>query len=156
MKSFSPLDCKTSCDVAFLPYAGLKTLKFHASLFRLLRTLRTHRFAAASGPYPLMLAALGGVWATNFFVILPMVSPAFVHMVSYAVSLTSRLLFGLAAAAALQWRTNCEPAPAMNPHASAATNTDNSDCESSRGDPPPCPAQAGRAADFFDPLFGRC
>lgn len=74
--------------------------------------LRTHKVAAA--PYPFMLAALAGVWAANFFVILPVVSPAFVHMVPYAVSLTSKLLFGLAAAAALQWRTNHTAALTMN------------------------------------------
>jgi hypothetical protein len=68
--------------------------------------LRTHKVAAAA-PYPFMLAALAGVWATNFFVILPVVSPAFVHIVPYVVSLSSKLLFGLAAAAALQWRTHC-------------------------------------------------
>lgn len=78
------------------------------------RVLRSHRVAAA-GPYPFMLAALGGVWAANFFVILPAISPAFVHMVPYAVSLTSKLLFGSAAAAALQWRTNCEFTQVMNP-----------------------------------------
>jgi hypothetical protein len=77
------------------------------------RALRTRK-VAATGPYPFMLAALAGVWATNFFVILPIVSPAFVYMVPCAVSLTSKLLFGLAAAVALQWRTASEPAPAMN------------------------------------------
>ena len=49
-------------------------------------------------PYPFMLAALAGVWAVNFFLVLPIVSPAFVHIVPYAVSLTSKLLFGVAAA----------------------------------------------------------
>ena len=78
------------------------------------RALRTSKIAVI-GPYPFMLAALAGVWGTNFFVILPVVSPAFVHMVPYAVSLASKLLFGLAAAAALQWRTNSETVPAMNP-----------------------------------------
>ena len=78
------------------------------------RMVRTHKMAV-SGPYPFMLAALASVWATNFFIILPVVSPAFIHMVPYAVSLTSKLLFGLAAAAALQWRTSDEFAPAMNP-----------------------------------------
>jgi len=53
-------------------------------------------------PYPFMLAALAGVWGINFFVVLPLVSPAFIHMVPYAVSLTSKLLFGLAAAAVLR------------------------------------------------------
>jgi FtsH-binding integral membrane protein len=52
-----------------------------------------------TNPYPFMLAALAGVWAVNFFVVLPIVSPAFVHIVPYPVSLTSKLLFGVAAAA---------------------------------------------------------
>lgn len=56
-------------------------------------------------PYPFTLAVLGAVWAINFFVVLPVVSPAFVHLVPYAVSLTSKLLFGVAAAAALS--THC-------------------------------------------------
>jgi hypothetical protein len=56
-------------------------------------------------PYPFMLVALAGVWAINFFVVLPIVSPAFVHMVPYAVSLTSKLLFGVAAAEALRRQT---------------------------------------------------
>ncbi len=59
---------------------------------------------AMSNPYPFTLTALAGVWAINFFVVLPIVSPAFVHMVPYAVSLTSKLLFGMAAAAALRWQ----------------------------------------------------
>jgi hypothetical protein len=54
--------------------------------------------ALPGNPYPFMLAALAGVWAVNFFVVLPLVSPAFVHIVPYAVSLTSKLLFGVAAA----------------------------------------------------------
>jgi hypothetical protein len=56
----------------------------------------------SANPYPFMLAALAGVWAVNFFVVLPLVSPAFIHMVPYAVSLTSKLLFGLAAAEVLR------------------------------------------------------
>jgi hypothetical protein len=51
-----------------------------------------------ANPYPFMLAALAGVWAVNFLVVLPLISPAFVHLVPYAVSLTSKLLFGVAAA----------------------------------------------------------
>lgn len=64
-----------------------------------------------SNPYPLMLAALASVWATNFFVVLPIVSPAFVHIVPYAVSLTSKLLFGVAAAAVLRWHAASELQP---------------------------------------------
>lgn len=65
-----------------------------------------HRFAedrvGTVNLYHFMLAALSGVWGLNFFVVLPIVSPAFVHMVPYAVSLTSKLLFGLAAAEVLR------------------------------------------------------
>lgn len=61
------------------------------------QALSATRYGSAN-PYPFMLAALLGVWAINFFVVLPVVSPAFVHMVSYAISLMSKLLFGVAAA----------------------------------------------------------
>jgi hypothetical protein len=56
--------------------------------------------------FPFMLAALAGVWATNFLVVLPIINPAFVHVVPYAVSLTSKLLFGAAAAAAIREYAN--------------------------------------------------
>jgi hypothetical protein len=62
------------------------------------------RRAELLNPYPFTLAALGAVWAINFFVVLPVVSPTFIHLVPYAVSLTSKLLFGMAAAAALSWK----------------------------------------------------
>lgn len=52
-----------------------------------------------TNPYPFMLAALTGVWTLNFFVVLPLLSPSFVHLAPYAVSLTSKLLFAVAAAA---------------------------------------------------------
>lgn len=48
-------------------------------------------------PYLFTLLVLTGVWAVNFLVVLPIVSPAFIHIVPYAVSLTSKLLFGVAA-----------------------------------------------------------
>ena len=49
------------------------------------------------GPRTFSLAALAGIWCVNFFIILPLVSPAFTHLLPYAVSLTSKLLFGAAA-----------------------------------------------------------
>ncbi len=55
-----------------------------------------------SSRYVVVLAALAAVWALNFFVILPAISPAFVHLVPYSVSLMSKLLFGLAAAETLR------------------------------------------------------
>jgi hypothetical protein len=63
------------------------------------------QWPSLKNPYPLALAALAGIWVLNFFIVLPIVSPAFVHLVPYLVSLTSKLLFGVAAAAALQWQT---------------------------------------------------
>jgi hypothetical protein len=49
-----------------------------------------------------VVALLAAIWAINFFVILPAMSPDFIHMVPYAVSLVSKLLFGLAAAETLR------------------------------------------------------
>ena len=49
------------------------------------------------GPRTFSLAALAGIWCVNFFIILPLVSPAFTHLLPYTVSLTSKLLFGVAA-----------------------------------------------------------
>ena len=66
------------------------------SAFEALRQMRP----ALTNPYPFMLVALAGVWAINFFVVLPIVSPGFVGIMPYAVSLASKLLFGAAAAAA--------------------------------------------------------
>jgi hypothetical protein len=51
-----------------------------------------------TNPYPFMLAALAAVWVINFFVVLPVVSPAFIYAAPLAVSLISKLLFGAAAA----------------------------------------------------------
>jgi len=65
------------------------------------RAFTTNRGGSAS-PYPFMLAALAGVWAINFFVVLPFISRGFIHLVPYAVSLASKLLFGLAAAEAFR------------------------------------------------------
>jgi hypothetical protein len=52
--------------------------------------------------FPFMLGSLAVVWAVNFFIVLPAVSPGFVHLLPYAVTLASKLAFGLAAAAT--WR----------------------------------------------------
>jgi hypothetical protein len=52
--------------------------------------------------YAAALAVLAAVWAMNFFVVLPIVSPDFIYLVPYWVSLTSKLLFGFAAAETLR------------------------------------------------------
>ena len=49
-----------------------------------------------SNPLPFTLAALGVVWVINFFVLLPIIRPEFVHLV-----LTSSLLYGATVAAVL-------------------------------------------------------
>jgi hypothetical protein len=50
------------------------------------------------GLYATVSAALIIVWAVNFFIVLPLISPQFVDVVPYAVSLLSKLLFGITAA----------------------------------------------------------
>ena len=62
----------------------------------------TSRGTPKDSVFPFMIAALAGVWIINFFIVLPIVSPAFVSLVPYSVSLISKLLFGLAAASAFR------------------------------------------------------
>ena len=63
-------------------------------------TLQTvvDRPAEGRATFCFMVCGLAVVWLINFFVVLPIVSPAFIHIVPYGVSLTSKLVFGLAAA----------------------------------------------------------
>jgi hypothetical protein len=49
-----------------------------------------------------MIGSLALVWVINYFVVLPAVSPSFVHLLPYAVTLASKLAFGIAAAATLR------------------------------------------------------
>jgi hypothetical protein len=65
------------------------------------QALSSHRLDGA-GPFPFMFVALIGVWAMNFFVVLPGISPAFIQLMPYSVSLMSKILFGLAAAEAFR------------------------------------------------------
>lgn len=69
---------------------------------RLLRTL------GGNEEYWLLPAALAAIWVFNFFVLLPLISPyfaglhqSFAETLPYPVTLFSKLLFGLAAAAIL-------------------------------------------------------
>ena len=73
------------------------------------QTLSSRRTQTIS-PFPFTVAALAAVWAINFFVVLPIVSPAFIQLVPYSVSLISKLLFGLAAAGVFRQLA----APALN------------------------------------------
>ena len=65
------------------------------------RGLSTRRPGHA-GPFSFVLPVLACVWAINFFIVLPLISPEFVALVPYPVSLVSKLLFGLAAPAVLR------------------------------------------------------
>jgi hypothetical protein len=53
--------------------------------------------------YGALIWALAGVWTVNFMIVLPLINPAFVDIVPLGVSFTSKLLFGVAAAACLQF-----------------------------------------------------
>lgn len=48
------------------------------------------------------LGALAAVWAFNFFLLLPLINPAFVFLLPLSVTLVSKLLFGLAMATVLE------------------------------------------------------
>jgi hypothetical protein len=61
------------------------------------------------GLYAALGAALFVVWAVNFLVVLPLVSPQFVDVVPYAVSLFSKVLFGITAAGIFQWAQLARP-----------------------------------------------
>jgi hypothetical protein len=61
------------------------------------------------GLYAALGAALFVVWAVNFLVVLPLVSPQFVDVVPYTVSLFSKVLFGITAAGIFQWAQLARP-----------------------------------------------
>jgi hypothetical protein len=59
----------------------------------------------STGPAALYLFAsvtLAAIWAINFFIVLPVLSPAFVTLLPYTVTLVSKLMFGGAAARTAQ------------------------------------------------------
>jgi hypothetical protein len=72
------------------------------------RANRTLREASASTACAAAMVALAAIWAVNFLVVLPWLSPGFVHLLPYPVTLASKLVFALAATAA--WRGIGAPA----------------------------------------------
>jgi hypothetical protein len=66
-----------------------------------LRALASH-FEDGLSEFRIAVPALATVWAVNFFLVLPKANPAFVHMLPFAVTLMSKLLFGLSAALVLR------------------------------------------------------
>lgn len=55
------------------------------------------RFRRWHWEFAVIVGALAAVWAFNFLVLLPVISPAFVTAVPLIVSFTSKLLFGVSA-----------------------------------------------------------
>ena len=51
--------------------------------------------------FSFMVGSLAALWVVNYFVVLPAVSPSFVHLLPYAITLASKLAFGCVAAATL-------------------------------------------------------
>ncbi|MDH3514665.1 MAG: hypothetical protein OEM83_07345, partial [Gammaproteobacteria bacterium] len=49
------------------------------------------------------LLTLSAVWTVNFFVILPVLNPAFINLMPYPVTFASKTLFALAMAVTLAW-----------------------------------------------------
>ena len=68
-----------------------------AGLYAVMRALPAG--ARSFGAAPFMLGSLAAVWAINFFVVLPVVNPLFVHLLPYGITLASKLAFGAVAAA---------------------------------------------------------
>ena len=64
-------------------------------------TYFSRHWARQMSPYVLVTVALAAVWVVNFLFVLPLLSPDFVQIVPYPISLASKLLFGLAASAVL-------------------------------------------------------
>lgn len=66
----------------------------------LLMRFTAHRSAPAALVF-VSLIALTTVWAVNFFIVLPVLNPAFIQLMPYAATLASKMLFGLTMAAVL-------------------------------------------------------
>jgi hypothetical protein len=49
----------------------------------------------------IVVGLLVGIWAFNFFALLPRINPGFVTLIPYGASLASKVLFGIAAASVL-------------------------------------------------------
>jgi len=60
------------------------------------------RDGSARRIYAMALLALGAIWSLNFLVVLPVLSPGFVHLLPYPVTLASKLMFAVAAVATLR------------------------------------------------------
>ena len=83
------------------PWIGLA---IHILLSIALASVFVRAFGRQHSTATMFLGALGAltaVWALNFFLLLPLVNPAFASLLPYPVTLVSKLLFGVAMAAVL-------------------------------------------------------
>jgi hypothetical protein len=60
------------------------------------------RSAFVFSEFGLTMVTLTAVWAVNFLIVLPYLNPEFVRLLPYEITLLSKLLFGLSAAAVLR------------------------------------------------------
>ena len=88
---------------ALLPAAPAMGIVIHfllsialAGVFAMCLSIPALRHRGTAVTVTLGMVALAAVWAVNFLVILPVVHPAFVHLLPYPVTLLSKLFFGLA------------------------------------------------------------
>jgi len=112
----------TNSDAALVARGVTETVRFGQSGMPVLNGLAIHMALAAvlgvglalairsAAPalrgarlYAALAAALAAVWAVNFMIVLPLINPQFVDLIPYSVSFISKILFGVAAATALQW-----------------------------------------------------
>lgn len=96
-------------SLAEAPFAAVLGLVLHMILAVGLGLLVAAAFGTSLlrriGAWPrstLVVVTLGGVWAFNFLVLLPVLDPGFLTLLPVAVTLASKLLFGVAAATALR------------------------------------------------------
>ncbi len=88
-------------DSSFAPEVGLAV---HFLLSIALATVFMHALGRRRSTTALVLVSLGtlaAVWAFNFFLLLPLINPAFVSLLPLSVTLVSKFLFGLAMATVL-------------------------------------------------------
>lgn len=87
-----------AAGLAFAPVIGVAihmvlSIALGVALAKFLLSGLLPRYGS-SALIPAALAALAGVWAINFFVVLPILNPGFVTLMPLAATFASKLLFG--------------------------------------------------------------
>jgi hypothetical protein len=75
-------------------HMGLSIMLAAAFILLIWRPLRSRMGSWET--FAMSVVCLAGVWAFNFMVLLPVVNPAFLDLLPMGVTLTSKLLFGVA------------------------------------------------------------